>query len=161
MSEDTKLILGEIAKVNNGLVELKSEVSELKQDVTRLDNRISRLENDVSGLKQDVSGLKQDVSGLKQDVSGLKQDFIKLDNKVSGLEMDVSVLKQDFQDFRLTLENETNRNIKLIAEGHFDLLRKLDDALRIENEKEMMSIRVTSLENEVRRLKEKNAGMVG
>lgn len=147
MSEDTKLILGEIAKVNNGLVELKSEVSELRQDVTRLDNGLSRLESDVSGLKQDVTGLKQDI--------------IKLDNKVSGLEMDVSVLKQDFRDFRLTLENETNRNIKFIAEGHFDLLRKLDDALRIENEKEMMSIRVTSLENEVRRLKEKNAGMVG
>lgn len=154
MSEDTKLILGEIAKVNNGLVELKSEVSELRQDVTRLDNGLSRLESDVSGLKQDVTGLKQDVTGLKQDI-------IKLDNKVSGLEMDVSVLKQDFRDFRLTLENETNRNIKFIAEGHFDLLRKLDDALRIENEKEMMSIRVTSLENEVRRLKEKNAGMVG
>ena len=35
---------------------------------------------------------------------------------------------------QLTLENETNRNIQIIAEGHLDLSRKLNDALKIENE---------------------------
>ncbi|MEY8369324.1 hypothetical protein AALA24_11280 [Anaerovoracaceae bacterium 42-11] len=35
---------------------------------------------------------------------------------------------------QLTLENETNRNIQIIAEGHLDLGRKLNDALKIENE---------------------------
>lgn len=39
------------------------------------------------------------------------------------------------EDIQLTLENETNRNIKFIAEGHLDLSRKLDDALKVENEK--------------------------
>ena len=38
-------------------------------------------------------------------------------------------------DIQLTLENETNRNIKIIAEGHLDLGRKLDDALKVVNEK--------------------------
>ncbi|EXG87815.1 hypothetical protein K413DRAFT_4716 [Clostridium sp. ASBs410] len=58
-------------------------------------------------------------------------------------------------DIQLTLENETNRNIALIAEGHLDLSRKLDDALKVENEKEMLLIRVNRLENEIRRIKEK------
>lgn len=66
---------------------------------------------------------------------------------------EIAGLKRDVKEIQLTLENETNRNIQLIAEGHLDLTRKLDDALRIENEKEMLLIRVTSLENEVRRLK--------
>jgi hypothetical protein len=55
----------------------------------------------------------------------------------------------------LTLENETNRYIKIIAEGHLDLSRKLDDALKVDTEKEMLLIRVNRLENEVRRLKER------
>jgi hypothetical protein len=55
----------------------------------------------------------------------------------------------------LTLENETNRNIKIIAEGHLDLNRKLDDTLKVDTEKEMLLIRVNHLENEVRRLKER------
>lgn len=60
-------------------------------------------------------------------------------------------------DIQLTLENETNRNIKIIAEGHLDLSRKLGDALKVENEKEMLSIRVNRLENELRRIKERIA----
>ena len=55
----------------------------------------------------------------------------------------------------MTLENETNRNIKIIAEGHLDLNRKLDDTLKVDTEKEMLLIRVNHLENEVRRLKER------
>ena len=55
----------------------------------------------------------------------------------------------------MTLENETNRNIKIIAEGHLDLSRKLDDDLKVDTEKEMHLIRVNRLENEVRRLKER------
>ena len=66
---------------------------------------------------------------------------------------EIAGLKRDVREIQLTLENETNRNIQLIAEGHLNLSRKLDDALRVENEKEMLLIRVTSLENEVRRLK--------
>ena len=68
---------------------------------------------------------------------------------------EIAGLKRGIKEIQLTLENETNRNIQLIAEGHLDLARKLDDALKVENEKEMPLIRVTSLENEVRRLKAK------
>lgn len=66
---------------------------------------------------------------------------------------ELKALKADVREIQLTLENETNRNIKIIAEGHLDLSRKLDDALKVENEKEILLLRVTSLENEVRRLK--------
>ena len=55
-------------------------------------------------------------------------------------------------DIQLTLENETNRNIKIIAEGHLDLGRKLDDALKVENEKELLLLRVNWIENVLRRL---------
>ena len=60
-------------------------------------------------------------------------------------------------DIQLTLGNETNRNIQIIAEGHLDLSRKLDEALKVENEKEMLLILVNKLENELRRVKERIA----
>ena len=58
-------------------------------------------------------------------------------------------------DIQLTLENETNRNIQIIAEVHLDLSRKLDDALKVENEKEMLLIRVNRPESEIRRIKQR------
>ncbi|MCR5311160.1 MAG: hypothetical protein K6E32_07095 [Lachnospiraceae bacterium] len=72
---------------------------------------------------------------------------------------ELAELKQTVKDIQLTLENETNRNIRLIAEGHLDLSRKLDDALKVENEKEMLMIRVNRLENEMRRIKDQIAQM--
>lgn len=79
----------------------------------------------------------------KDDIKDMatKDDIQRIDNKLKSLE--------------LTLENETNRNIKLIAEGHLDLSRKLDDSLRVNSEKELLLIRVNILENELRKIKEK------
>lgn len=71
-------------------------------------------------------------------------DSEKLDlllNKVNGIE--------------LHLENVTDKNIRTIAEGHIDLSRKLDDALKVESEKELLIIRVRILEDELRRVKER------
>lgn len=57
---------------------------------------------------------------------------------LKAIESMLEPIKRDIRSIQLTLENETNRNIKLIAEGHLDLSRKLDDALKIENEKELL-----------------------
>ncbi len=59
----------------------------------------------------------------------------------------------------MTLENETNKNICIITEGHLDLTRKLDDALKLENEKEMLLIRLNHMENEIRKIKSKIEGI--
>lgn len=72
----------------------------------------------------------------------------KMDSRLNKVEAKIT-------EVQMTLENETNKNISIIAEGHLDLSRKLDDALKVENEKEMLLIRVTHLENEIRRIKQK------
>lgn len=85
-------------------------------------------------------------------------DSEKLDKLLKLIENNnnrLSNIENEINDINLTLENETNRNIKLIAEGHLDLSRKLDNALQVENEKEMLLIRVNILENELRKIKTK------
>ncbi len=74
---------------------------------------------------------------------------------LKAIESMLEPIKRDIKSIQLTLENETNRNIKLIAEGHLDLSRKLNEALKVDNEKEMLLIRVNTLENELRRIKER------
>ena len=74
---------------------------------------------------------------------------------LKAIEAMLEPIKRDLRSIQLTLENETNRNIKLIAEGHLDLNRKLSEALKVDNEKEMLLIRVNTLENELRRVKER------
>ncbi len=121
-----QMILSEVQNANTGLNDVKSEIADLKTDV-------SALKTDVSVLKTDVSALKTDVSALKTDVDDLKLRTALIET---------------------TLENETNRNIKIIAEGHTDLSRKLDHVLQMESEKEMFLIRFNVLESEVQKMKQ-------
>jgi len=74
---------------------------------------------------------------------------------LKAIESMLEPIRRDIRSIQLTLENETNRNIKIIAEGHLDLSCKLDEALRVDNDKEMLLIHVNTLENELRRLKER------
>ena len=78
-----------------------------------------------------------------------------LDDKLKPIKDDIDTLEKKVTSIELTLENETNRNIQIIAEGHLDLVRKLDEALKVENEKEMLLLRVNHLENELRKVKER------
>lgn len=121
-----QMILSEVQNANTGLNDVKSEIADIKTDV-------SALKTDVSALKTDVSALKTDVSALKTDVDDLKLRAALIET---------------------TLEKGTNRNIRIIAEGHTDLSRKLDHVLQMESEKEMFLIRFNVMESEVQKIKQ-------
>jgi N-glycosylase/DNA lyase len=81
------------------------------------------------------------LQAIYLDMQDMKTDIRDLKSRVSGIEM--------------TLENETNRNIRIIAEGHADLCRKLDEALKVENEKKLLLVRTNIMENDIRKIKDK------
>ena len=123
------------------VTELKSDVTVLKEDVTELKSDVTVLKKDVTVLKEDVTELKSDVTVLKKDVTILKEDMEETKIQISGIDM--------------TLENEIRNNIRIVAEGHTDIIRKFDDYVAVENGKEMFSIRLNILETDVRNIKEK------
>lgn len=67
----------------------------------------------------------------------------------------IEELKSEVKSVQLTLENETNHNIRMNAEYHIILEKKLDESLKVNQERELLLLRVNSLENEVRKLKER------
>lgn len=79
-------------------------------------------------------------------------DSEKLDLILSKLEK-LDKLENDVTDIKLTLENEIRVNIRRVAEGHLDLSRNLQEAQRIDSEKEMLVIRVNVLETELYKVK--------
>lgn len=72
----------------------------------------------------------------------------KMDSRLDKVEKKVT-------EVQVTLENETNKGIQIVAGGHLDLSRKLDEALTIENEKEMLKLRINRLESEVKKINAK------
>ena len=120
------------------------------EGMSELNQRTAKLEQGMTEVKQDVADLKQDMTEVKQDMIEVKQD--------------VADLKQDVTEMKLSLENETNHNIQLLAENHCDLVDKLNQAIPVAdkallNEVQIsgLRIRVDSLEKLVAEMKDRIA----
>lgn len=63
---------------------------------------------------------KQEFNELLSAIS------IMMDTKLEPINKRLDRLEQRLDKVELTLENETNKNIKLLAEGHIDVVNRLD-----------------------------------
>ena len=139
---------------NSSMKPIKEELQDVKGEVLGLKEQVQGIEGEVLELKEQVQGVQGEVRELKGQVQGVKGEVLELKERVQGVEDKARKLEGHVQGIRLTLENETNKNINIIAEGHLNLSRKLDEALKVENEKEVLLIRINRLENGYRTLKE-------
>ena len=117
---------------------------------------VSLVEN-VKNINSTLNNMNKQFDDVNSKINNMNSQIEDINNQISEMKTDIQNLKSETREISLTLENETNRNIKIIAEGHLDLSRKLDKALTVENEKEMALIRINMMEREIRRIKEKLA----
>ena len=102
-------------------------------------------------IRKELDGTKQDIGGMKQDIGGMKQDIKELKENQEGFDRELKAIN-------VTLENEVIKSIKIIAEGHMDLSRKLDEALKFKKEREMTNLQLVQMQGEITRLKIKVNG---
>ena len=70
---------------------------------------------------------------------------------------DMQELKQRVTGIEVTLENETNKNIKLLAENHGNLIDKLNQAIRVSDKTAIYEIQVNILTSKVEKLEKEMA----
>ena len=107
----------------------------------------------LGGIEGGLASVREDVRSLQGDMQTLKGDVKTLKEYVQTLKEDVQTLKDRVTNIEITLENETNRNIQLIAEGHLNLARKLDEALKELQPNIMYHLKVNHLDGEVTKMK--------
>ena len=140
------LLESDVRELKSGMSEIKQRVASVEQKVTELDQRVASVEQKVTKLEQKVTELDQKFTVLDEKVTVLDQKFTVLDQKFTVLDEKVTGLE-------LVIENETNVNIRRIAEGHCDLVRNLREARKVDDEKELLAIRVTVLESDMSKVK--------
>ena len=125
-----------------------------------VEEELGGVRKELDGVKGEVNGVKQELNDVRSEVGGVNQELNDVRSEVGGVNQELNDIKRSVagvekivKDVQLTLENETNRNIQIIAEGHLDLSRKLDEAVKIDNEKEILKLRVNRLESELEKTK--------
>ncbi len=109
----------------------------------------------VHTIDEKVSDLDAKVGNLETKVDNLETKVDDLDDRVERLESETREIRQKVTKMDLIMENELRVNIQRVAEGHLDLSRNLHEAMKPNNEIEMLAIKVRMLETDVRELKDK------
>ena len=147
MTDDTKLIFEKLEDINAKITAVAENQQALEEKLTKNQQALEeRLTKNQQALEERLTRNQQALE------ERLTKNQKELEERLTKRQQ---VMEEKLTELQLTVENEINKKIDIIAEGHLDLTRKLDDALKVENEKEVLLLRVTSLENEARRLKAK------
>ncbi len=133
------------------------ENRDLEQIAMLLEKSAEKTNEKIAGIENKISGIENKISGIENKISDMESTISSMENKISDMDEKMSKMQDDILNIQLTLENETNRNIKIIAEGHLDLSRKYNEASTIKAEEELALIRLNTLSEDVRKIKAKLA----
>ena len=83
----------------------------------------------------------------------------KIESRLDRVESRLDTVESDIKDIKMTIENEIKPAISIIAEGHLNLDRKLENIIKMNenrlSEHEIMKLKINHLDSEVLKLNEK------
>ena len=120
-----------------------------------IDERLDKVDERLDGIDERLDKVDERLDRIDERLDKVDERLEGMDKRFDGLTLLVTENSRRLKNIELTLENEITPNIMRVAEAHLDLSRKLDDALKIDREKEMMVLKINILDGEVRRLKER------
>ena len=127
----------------------------LVESMARQEKRMDSLEENLMGvrreLKEEIEGVRSELKEEIQEVrSELKEEIQEVR---SELQEEIQEVKEDVTYLKLVIDNEIRRDISIVAEGHLDLSRKLEEPIKGNQERETFMIRLKALETYVKEIR--------
>ena len=86
---------------------------------------------------------------LLEDMYGKMQS---MEDEIRGMNDKLELTNQKVTAMQLSLENETNHNIQLLAENHINLVDKLNQAIHAQDKSLLYEVQVSGLKARVEQL---------
>ena len=151
MSDEMMLILEKLDTMNYSLAGIEGKVDNTHEHLLRLEESTNER---FMKMEDRFAGLEDRFAGLEGRFVGLEDCFTQSE---AATDLRFNRVEQKLESMGLMLENEISKKIDAIGEGHDYLKRNLDDALRVEKDKEWMELNILNLRMDVRKIKDKLA----
>lgn len=138
---------------------MRSDVTELKTQMVILGDRMDRVETAVTDLDKRFDGLETKVGSLETRVGSLETRVGSLETAVTNMDKRVEKLETKVMAHDLRVENEVIPAIRIVAEGHVDIMRHITVLEANAEANALIPMRVGELERAgLRKLKKKRRG---
>lgn len=152
MTEDTRMILKELSKVNECLNRMDDRFDGVDSRLDKVDDRLDKMDDRFDRMDERFDRMDERLDKMDERFDRMDDRFDKMDQRVDNLE---KTTKGELRAIKMYLENEIEPKISIVAEGHIDLMRKFQKIQVCNEEWEMMKMRVLALERGVREIKSK------
>ena len=136
----------------------------LFQDMQTMKADMQGMKDDMQGMKDDMQGMKDDMQGMKDDMQGMKDDMQTMKDEMAIMKNQIQMLDCKVTKVELTMENDMNRNIQILAENHINIVDKLNESIRVQDKSILyevqvsgLNIKMNQLEREIAEIKAKIA----
>jgi len=124
-----------LKKIYDDTQMMKTELTSVKETTEGLVTGLKEVREETKGLAIGLKEVREETKELAADMKAVREDTKDLKSRMSAIE--------------LNLENETNKNIRILAENHLSLMEKLDEAIKVSNRHFLYELKVSSLDRRV------------
>lgn len=115
--------------------------------VNGIETRMDRIEAKIESMETRIKQLEAEVAAVQEKIGSMEERISKME--ASFTEMQAELLR-----LRLHLENSTDKNIRLLAENHTNLVEKLNQAIPAADKSLLYEVKMNCLMQEVENLKQ-------
>ena len=142
---DNEKIISALETISTSILHMQSDITALRQDnaviekeigkvIARSDItniRLDELEKNQALIEQTLKRAVTELSEVKGELSEVKGELSEVKGDVSDLKIGLAQTNKKLSETIILIENETNKEIKIVSEQYTGIAKKLDDIRRM------------------------------
>ena len=119
---------------------------------TMMDEKLEAVKTEVGALMdKKLEAVKTEVGALMDEklearLKPIEERLTGVEGRVTGIEERLTATEKETHELKILMENETNRAVGLVLDGHESLRQMIEGRLVTKDEREQNRIRICTLE---------------
>ena len=119
---------------------------------TMMDEKLEAVKTEVGALMdKKLEAVKTEVGALMDEklearLKPIEERLTGVEGRVTGIEERLTATEKETHELKILMENETNRAVGLVLDGHESLRQMIEGRLVTKDEREQDRIRICTLE---------------
>ena len=146
LDESTERTEARFEQIDKRFEQIDKRFEQMDKRFEQIDKRFEQIDKRFEQIDEKFRQIDKRFEQVEESIRGIKVQLNKVETRLDNLEKDLAIVKSDLEQTKCIIENEIQRNIKIVAENHVDLSRKFTEALSVSQTNELYHLKVNQLE---------------
>ena len=101
-----------------------------------------------------LDGMQNQMDGMQNQINSMQSQINSMQSQINSMQDKIDKNTTEINHLRCFIEEEIRPQMRIIADGHLALVEKYNEIEKVKQSRELMEIRLLTLEAEIRQLKQ-------